>query len=181
MDRHSRIAVHRTTCYVPGAMGAPCRRQTRRSGVRARLLAAGRPRSVAGSGGRCLGKTALCAAVSATEAAQLPADEAGALKPGASQIGAKEVSHSTTLTLRADDPPASWGRPNRAMSAEGHSTLTRHTAKMTCPVLVGALSARPISGRQQTYGRCADQGWTVVPFGCGRRNDEFRRYRWSAF
>src|SRR5215471_12405644 len=144
-------------------MGAPCRRQTRRSGGTRVSACCGRPRSVAGSGGRCLGKTALCAAVSATEAAQLPADEAGALKPGASQIGAKEVSHSTTLMPRGDDPPASWGPPNRAMSAEGHGTLTLHTAKMTCPVLVGALSARPISGRQQTYGRCADQGWTVVP------------------
>ena len=150
-------------------------------GFRGRLVAAGRPRSGAGSGGRCLGKTALCAAISATEAAQLPADEAGALMAGASQIGTKEVSHSATLTLRADDSHASWGRPNRAMCAERHSTLTRHTAKMTCPVLVGALSARPISGRQQTYGRRADQGWAVVPLGCGRRTDEFRRYRWSAF
>jgi hypothetical protein len=40
------------------------------------------------------------------DGAELRAAEVNALEPGATEIGTNEVSHATTLTSRADDPPA---------------------------------------------------------------------------
>jgi transposase len=43
--------------------------------------------------------------VGQVDGAELRAAEVNALEPGATKIGAKEVSHATTLTSGADDPP----------------------------------------------------------------------------